>query len=266
MDKKQKIFWVLCLNYWLLSLYMSFAGKIQRFLSASIGSYIPLDLLINISLTLTLVFYGLLVLGNTDKLDAKQVIRKWWSITWKYDLLFFLFIASISRYYTPFRLEELVYLIGFPLFANVLIFALIFFRNYITKNVIYLTVSMFSLIVIMQFIRDILNPHRSTFAYSLSQFYGSLSDFLQYIPLVIFVLIIFANWLSSHLSRLLRSRILLSLTIISAIPIFVYTVLDNLWVDVPMPKSDLMQFLLGICSYFAFSLFYLTYKKTKSKA
>ncbi|MEK6873793.1 MAG: hypothetical protein AABW91_03030 [Nanoarchaeota archaeon] len=214
MEKKRIVYWVLSLSYIVLVpllyvlyplIYSSVFGYRPGF--ESLGPSVLL-----LSGIFSLIFYTLLILDGSKKLDTSSVIKKWWGVTWKWDLsiILFLFViifplmgilfsfdGTIILYLVPI----IVGVLAFSLLVNCSVFLLTLLRKHISKEVFIIPMCIAFFVLISSLIGSVLYPYSFSLKAHQFELDQIISNFL--IPFFIYF---FVSLVMVFLSKLIANK------------------------------------------------------------
>ena len=216
MEKKKKIYWALSLSFLIL---VPLLGILYPLIYSSAFGYSPgfestgMSVLL-FSGIISLIFYALLVFDDLKELDTSSAIKKWWSVTWKWDLSIILFLSIVIPIFMGiFSFLAIVPIITFLFLTNGSIFLLTLLRKHISKEVFIIPASIALFILTSSLINNVLYP--SSFSLKAQQFeLGQMIDNFS-IPFFIFFFVsIIANFISKPITKKLNKKISFILTLI----------------------------------------------------
>ncbi len=234
--RKNFWFWVLALNY-LFLFTIGIFGLIEKIFIRYFGYNTDFETigiaLATLSGFVSLVFYGFLVLSDTT-MNNKEVIKKWFKVTWKYDLIGFLYVVAISPFFLFYAYYVLIGGLSFLIAANIGMFVLIFLRESITKKVFWISAILIVLSIFYEIIRGIAYrsetnkigvPLTST-TYFIPELIIALPQTIPYLFLIFFAGSVIANKVSKYAKKFMSKDLAITLTIIFGSLFFIIVVID----------------------------------------
>ncbi|MFA4853170.1 MAG: hypothetical protein WC599_11680 [Bacteroidales bacterium] len=265
--KKENLCWALALNYWVITILgVLLYPLIEKILINLFGYHTDFESIeISIGLlsaTISLIFYGLLVLNESTNIQIKPLMDKWWHITWKWDLMLILFFIPLVFFIQIYAIFVIPAALGFALGSNLLIFILIFFRRFLNKEV-FLIPLFFSL-----FYNTILILNLSYYDVRFAKF-GSMQILKELLGLpnkllfyygIILGISFLASILSVYIKKFISRKMALILSIIFSITSISYIFLE-LFNTHQVARNDTVEFLIFMVILPMAILFYFIYRQ-----
>jgi len=208
MEKKRVWYWALSLSYIIL---VPLLGILYPLIYSSAFGYNPGfesngQSILLLSGIISLIFYALLVFDGLEKLNTSQAIKKWGSVTWKWDLLIILFLSILLPVFMGlFSILAILPVLTFLFLTNGSIFLLVLLRKHIFKEIFIIPVSIAFFVLIISLIGNVLYPY--SFSLKAHQFeLGQMIDNLS-IPFFIFFFVsLIANFLSKPIANKMKIK------------------------------------------------------------
>lgn len=259
MHKKETIKWILALNYWILvPIWLLLFPFFSNLFITKFNFHLDQEnwgvFIGEITTIISFIFYAILVLLDTERLTNQEAIKKWWTISWKYNLATLLFLIPLIFLISYYVFYVGEFLIAYLLIANLLLFISIILRNKINTEIIFPPILLLLSINIIAVIRNFITKG---FAYTFAH--------LIILPpprvFLYFATAVIAYFISFRLLRVMKNK---KFNIGLSIASYIYFL--SMWIF-PITRIKLtgpLYFLAEVILAFLISLFYFLFNRTKN--